>query len=599
MNDKTKTAGIAVLLNGLFTLLKFILYSLTGSLAVLADAWHSLSDIATSLLLLYSFLQNKQKPPPSESPSEEEVSGTHAANEVIFSLLIGFVLLIASALIYRKGSIAIAFRLSNTVPAGIFFIFFAFCSYALSRFEERVGKAENSIGLLADASHSKADMFAALLTGLSLILHAVGLNLDKPVAYLIATLILVTAIETITNSFFAIAHKDTTLIRRHKIQDLIAMLLSPATWSRLLNQLARHSNAGRIASLILKASTKGLVFLLLLVMLTWVLTSSYYVLDPSQAAIVERCGVPLQKEAPIGPGLHFKLPWPIDQVKIAAVRHIHTIRVGPAAQDASVPLLWTRQHGYEEPFLSADNSFFYPYASVNYTITNLHAYLFSQQNPGTLIKETANQIITREFLSHTFYDLATRHRATLETQIASRLQTRLNQLTCGVQISDVFLRDIHPPIPIAPAFENVIAAYQEKEQLINEAYGYRNDSIPQARGNAALQGTEADAYSRETVDEAAGRTRRKLLQLAAYKKAPAILHRTQYFTTMKKALAAQNLVLIDPAAGAPDLWVTDQEATTGLPALPRGGFNTGGDPRGWENSSMDGPLEILYEEEEQ
>lgn len=598
MNDKTKTAGIAVVLNSIFTLLKFVLYALTGSLAVLADAWHSLSDIATSLLLFYSFLQHKQKSPPSEASSKENRSGTHAANEVVFSFLIGIVLLVASILIYNKGSIAIAFKLTHTVPAGIFFILFAFCSYALSRFEARVGQKENSIGLLADAAHSKADMFAALLTGLSLILHAVGLNLDRPVAYIIATLILVTAIETITNSIFAIVHKDTDLIQRHRIQDLIGLLLQPSSWSKLFSRLARHSNAGRITGLILKQSVKWAVCIAVILILTPMITSSYYLLGPSQAAIVTRLGVPLQTVEPAGPGLHFKLPFPIDEVMIADTRSIHTVRVGPVSPTEARALLWTRQHGEEEPFLSADNSFFYPYASVNYTITNLHAYLFNQQQPDTLIQQTASQIMTREFLGCTFYELATRQRATLEARISDQLQTRLNQLHCGIRISDVFLRDIHPPIPIAPAFENVIAAYQEKEQMINEAYGYRNDSIPGARGESNRQVAEAGATSQQLIHQALGQTERRLLQLAAYSKAPSILHRNQYLNTMKNALITPNLILIDPAAGTPDLWATDQSAI-GLPIIPGSSYNTGQAPAGWQMDGPDGGLQILYEEEEQ
>ena len=47
----TKTAAIALGLNTFLTLAKFILYFFSGSLAILAEAWHSLTDIATSALV--------------------------------------------------------------------------------------------------------------------------------------------------------------------------------------------------------------------------------------------------------------------------------------------------------------------------------------------------------------------------------------------------------------------------------------------------------------------------------------------------------------------------------------------------------------------
>jgi membrane protease subunit HflK len=593
MNVKTKTAGIAVLLNSAFTLLKFIIYPLTGSLAVLADAWHSLSDIATSLLLFYSFVQNK--PSSSQAPSTEGKAATHAANEVVFSFLIGIVLLAAAGLIYHKGSLFLPYGLIHTVPAGIFFIFFAFCSYALSRFETRIGQAEYSIGLLADAAHSKADMLAALLTGLSLILHAVGLNLDRLVAYIIATLILCTGIETLINTTFAILQKDSSLVRRHKLQHWLLLSLQPSTWSALSKRLSSRSDAGRFIGLILKQSIQWTACIAAFLLLTPLITSSYYLLEPSQEAIVKRLGVPRQTAKPVGPGLHFKLPRPIDQVIIVDTRSLHTVRVGPVTPAAAGPLLWTRQHGAEEPFLSADNSFFYPYASVNYTITNLHAYLFNQQAPEVLLQQAASQIMTRESLGCTFYELATRQRAALETRIAEQLQARLDGLNCGIQVCDVFLRDVHPPIPIAPAFENVIAAFQEKQQMINEAYGYQNDSIPEARGDAERQVTEAHAYANRTGGEAVGRMGRRLQQLEAWQQAPVILRKNHFLQTLKNALSARALVLIDPAAGSPDLWMTESGLSgfpgfTRLPAPPESDLQMAG---------PEGELNISYDEEEE
>jgi len=60
MTIKERTAGISILANIVLTILKFIAFSFTGSVAVLAEAWHSFSDITTSILV---FISVREKPP--------------------------------------------------------------------------------------------------------------------------------------------------------------------------------------------------------------------------------------------------------------------------------------------------------------------------------------------------------------------------------------------------------------------------------------------------------------------------------------------------------------------------------------------------------
>ena len=572
MNTRTRTALTATLLNTAFTLTKGLVYCMTGSLAVLAETWHSLSDIVSSVCLLVTFAkqdqtdQQAQRPPPDTIPTHEttDTPYTGPSNEVVLSLAIGIVLLVVSASIYYKGSLTLPDKLTHTVPAGLFFILFSLCSFALSRYEERVGKSEQSIGLLADASHSKADMFASLLTGFSLILHAVGLQLDRLTAYLIATLILSSAIETILNSVLTIIRHENKLIQHHKTQDMLIALFKPSHWKCALEKMENHPKFGWPMKRILKTTLLWGLFLLVLMLLTPFLTSSIYSLRPYQQAIIERLGIPLQQEQPIGPGLHIKWPWPIDRVIVFDTRRIHTIHIGTSSDTPDTPLLWTRQHGTEEPYLSGENSFFYPYANINYTITNLYSYTFYQCDPTILIQETAKQIMTRTFLSQTFYDIAAKKRAQVEQRITSTLQDALNTYKVGVQISDVFLRDIHPPIPISPAFEQVIAAFQKKEQVINEALSYRNEAIPGARADSDCLIQEANTYTCTTLSEAVGTAQRQQMQLQAFSKYPHILRRNLYLQTVLKALAYKKMILIDPATGQHKLW--NSPPPYGLPA---------------------------------
>lgn len=61
MTDRIKAASISLLIIALITGLKFVLYYISGSIAVLSEAWHSFSDIATTLLVLISILRQQHK----------------------------------------------------------------------------------------------------------------------------------------------------------------------------------------------------------------------------------------------------------------------------------------------------------------------------------------------------------------------------------------------------------------------------------------------------------------------------------------------------------------------------------------------------------
>ena len=72
MSNKVKAAYISLAVVTVMTASKFLLYYLSGSLAVLSEAWHGFSDIATTLLVLVSIARVRRTP---EGPSEKDDDG--------------------------------------------------------------------------------------------------------------------------------------------------------------------------------------------------------------------------------------------------------------------------------------------------------------------------------------------------------------------------------------------------------------------------------------------------------------------------------------------------------------------------------------------
>ncbi len=588
MNRRAKTALFVTVLNVALTVLKFIAHSLTGSVAVLADAWHSFADITTSALVLFSIIgitrtlgMSKQSgqsedsndrdiPPHSESLFEKNgheasVSGNATARfskELKVAFGIGLFLLTVSVLIFIKAARPSVTSVSNSMVVGILFLVFSFCSYGIYRYETRVGQLENSMGLMADGMHSKADMIASLLTGLSLLLYTFGLDVDRFAALLIGLFIFYIASELLVNSIVSSRKPTGQSAYLYNFPVIMASILQPASWKAMADALSKKLNLGQTGSKIISRTAK-LAVLGVVLAVAWILAMNcIYVIGPKQEGIVERFGRPLHYGQSVSPGLHFKLPWPVDKVIKKDVKTVRAVNIGTVGSENIYALLWTRKHAHEDPFLSSNNSFFYPYVVVNYIVKDIFQYTYRHQFPDELVKNVANRVISGIFVTKSFYEIATTYRRQLEIDVVCLLQADLNRLGCGIEIVDVYLKDIHPPIPIAPSFEQVIAAFQEKRQIINDAHGYRNKAIPRARGNAVRAENEAIAYSIEKRQNAAGETARFLSRLAAFHSEKTITRKRLYLDAMKDALAKNRKILIDPSSGIPELWIGFQDFTS-------------------------------------
>jgi len=128
-----------------------------------------------------------------------------------------------------------------------------------------------------------------------------------------------------------------------------------------------------------------------------------------------------------------------------------------------------------------------------------------------------------------------------------------------MQVVTVQLQAVHPPEQVAAAFKDVVSAREDKERMINEAQGYRNAVIPEARGQAAQIVRIAEGYREQTIKRAEGDANRFLKQYEAYKKAPEITRKRIYLETMEEILPNIKKFIMGKKGGGV------------LPILPLGG----------------------------
>ncbi len=562
MDKKQKTAAVSTLLNLLLTIAKFVLAGLSGSLVILADAWHSLTDVGTSLLVFISVSTGKNRREPVPSPEAEGprtgIDWKNISLEKWVSLLIGFVILLAAVGVAEKAIFAPSREIPSPYLFGLFFILFAGGSLVVSLFEVKVGRQLNSPGLIADGLHSRADMVSSLVAAGSLIalqlgLNQLGIDFDRVGAWIVVAFILSFSGETLVNFWWSL-HGRKGWTDRVAV-GFLAALLEPRTWRRLLRWLGGVSSWNRWPARRRTWFRRVAAALIICGAGLFLALNCLTVIGPAEEGILRRWGRVINWGKPLPPGLHFHLPAPLERIERVDARTIRRMEIGNIADPRAVALLWTREHGAQDAFLSAENNFFHPYLSIHYRIKDIFDYRYSLRRPEDLLENAANRLLTRLFATRIFVDIATDYREELEEVVKNELQKQLDGLSSGLELISVNTKDIHPPVEVAEAYEQVIASMQEKQTRINRALGYRNSSIPEARGWAVRAVKEAEAYALDRKEVASGEAARFSARAESIGSRPAITRPMLYRETVKEALEAQPLVLVDPALDAPDIWL--------------------------------------------
>ena len=546
MDIREKTAFISTLLNLSLTIFKFILFYFTGSLAILAEAWHSFSDIGTSVLVYNAVRLNKDKDNKSSRITCEHYT----------SLGIGIFLLIISLSLLYKLIISQKAPIQGTLISGILFLLFSIGSYFVYKFESKTGIEEKSPALIADGLHSKADMVGALLTGFSLILYSLGIDIDKPIAFFMTLFILSFAIECIIQFLNPKIRKDPGLAAQNPPFSMITSLFKPEFISKLLSSADKFLGMPSCKYPKIKDAIKKYYFFVILI--TFILcyaSTSIVTLGIKQEGVLLRFNKIVNTKASLGPGIHFKLPWPIEKIIKTNTKEIRQMHIGNISDTQSFALLWTKEHGTGEPFLSGDNNYFHPYIILHYRINNIYDFNFLHNNPEDTLNNIANRIITKLFAANTFDDIATKLRGQLNNKIKNQVQMEINNLKIGIELLSVNMIDTHPPIFIADSFEKVIASLQEKQGIINAAHSYRNQRLPEARGKSVKQISNANAYNIEKEHHATGDSSRFLQKLKAFRKNSKVNKIWLYLKEIESSLSNKNLIIIDPKAGAPKMWM--------------------------------------------
>ena len=521
MNRKERTVLVTIVVNLLLIAFKFWLAGVSGSLALRASALHSIADAAIGGFVLIGLFLSRW----NESRAEPRGQVSVIENWVALA--------VAAAVFYVGVDIVVEVlsgeppELTNLGPITLASLVTVAAAYFIARYKLYVGRQTDSPALIAGGYHSQMDIYASIVVVAGLAGAALGLpNLDKAAAAVVVVFILFSGYEIASSAIHALRHREVLDIEgetagythRHP-------LVSAGLWR-----------------VFIPVAALGLLTLFLL--------SGFYTVQPGEAAVVRRFGNVIAGN--VGPGLHYRLPWPVDRVDIVALNSVRRVET-PASL-----------------MLTGDENLINVRLSTHYAVTDPARFLLNVVDPETLVAQAADAAMRQVVANEGVDALLTVDKAAIQQRAAALTQTALDGYDSGLQVVGIQLLESSPPPEVADAFRDVASAREDRNTFINEALAYQNEVVPVARGDAETTVQAANAYRAEKVALATGDAALFTSRQGAYADAPEITRLRLYLEAVEKVLPGARKFVLDTAVQlqTTDLWFPGATGAQTFPIQP-------------------------------
>ena len=285
--------------------------------------------------------------------------------------------------------------------------------------------------------------------------------------------------------------------------------------------------------------TMGALPILGIALVLWLLTG-IYVVGPDEVGVVQTFG----KYSRAGQsGLNYHFPYPIETVKTPKVTEVKRIEIGFRSVGKNQYQTVER----ESLMLTGDENIVDAEMIVQYKIKDPEAYSFNFIQPELTVREASEASLRTVVGRHNIDEALTSGKFMIQEETKELVQSILDKYKTGIIVVAVQLQDVSPPQQVIAAFKDVASAKEDKNKMVNQAEGYRNDLIPKARGEAQSMIREAEGYKKARIARAEGDVAKFSAVLKEYRKAKGVTETRMYLETMEEILPKIEKIIIPDA----------------------------------------------------
>ncbi|MCA0969842.1 FtsH protease activity modulator HflK [Halobacillus litoralis] len=274
--------------------------------------------------------------------------------------------------------------------------------------------------------------------------------------------------------------------------------------------------------------------LVLAVVLLFAFFTTWYTVDESEQAVVITLGE--AEEGITDPGLHFKMPWPVQEVEKMS-KETFSLDFGFNEEEEAAD---------KATMITGDDEIVQADLVVQWKITEPEQYLFASEDPKQVLNNATSSSLRGVIGSSEIDEALTSGKAEIENEVRERLVALMEQYEVGVSIIDVRLQEVDlPNEEVRRAFTEVTDAREQMQSKINEAEKYSNQKREEALGekDAIIQRAEGDKVER--IQEAKGAVAKYNALLTEYQSNQAITRERLMMETLEEVLPEANVYIMN------------------------------------------------------
>ncbi len=268
----------------------------------------------------------------------------------------------------------------------------------------------------------------------------------------------------------------------------------------------------------------------------WLLTG-IYVVGPDEVGVVQTLG---KYSRAAQSGLNYHFPYPIEKVSTPKVTEVKRIEIGFRTVGKNQYQTISR----ESLMLTGDENIVDAEMIVQYRIKDPVAYTFNFIEPELTVRQASEASLRTVVGRHNIDEALTSGKFMIQEEAKELIQNILDKYNTGILVVAVQLQDVSPPEQVISAFKDVASAKEDKNRMVNQAEGYRNDVIPRARGEAQAQIREAEGYKEARIARAEGDVSKFNAVLKEYRKSKEVTETRLFLETAEEILSNREKIIV-------------------------------------------------------
>ncbi len=263
----------------------------------------------------------------------------------------------------------------------------------------------------------------------------------------------------------------------------------------------------------------------------------FYTVDDKQQAVVTTFG---KVSEVTDAGIHFKLPFGIQQVQKVDVNVYQKIELGYSTEGAGDYAVDTS----ESTMITGDYNIVNVDFFVEYKISDPVQYLYSSNEPELILRNLIQSQVRNVVGSSTVDSVLTDGKENIQMQVRELVVQILEEYDIGLSLVDVKIQDSEPPTQeVIEAFKAVETAKQKAETVVNDAKAYQNAQLPDAQARADKLIQNAEYLKQARINEAIEQVAMFNAMYEEYKRNPDITRSRMYYEAISEILPGVKLYI--------------------------------------------------------